>query len=618
MEDKFSFQHLLTTQNIQQVPRRPVQLAILICLLALWLTIPSQAQTVIAGTALSGAPDRIGFLPLGAGEDFAESFQVVPGGPWMVQQLQVLVFFDPSNPSVDATFYILEDAFDNDRVPPQPGDGPGRVLTSFTVTLSPNPRDPDTGRLVPQIITAQPSTPVSLNPGTTYWLLGQAQNFFVGWINTDDGSTGSIEQGCLGCSYTNPQILPLLAFQLAGVPLVTACKVDDLSPIAQDASEFEASAPNAPHSSLIPDEVNSSLSAQGTLLESSTGRVRTSGFRPFNYQKHLRELRDRLADYQRTVKLDPNQITACADLKKKIDDEIDRKHAIPRDASGLPRVNNPKSSFHTDLPANALDFNTKNLSPAALASVDAAAKRFNLYRPCKNDVVHYTLRGTGCQSAAMTFMVQSPLNILISDPLGRRAGYDAASNSILSEIPDAYYSGPETEPQFVDIEDPIPGQYTLTAVGFGNGPYTLTIDDEDEDGTSIQTQEISGNIVAGQVVKMTQLASATVAISTDPVEAKDLLGSNSGEHVNVIILKANGFDPNKVDRETLHFGSTGSENSLMGCEERDQDANAQGLVCHFRLRSAHLDETGFVILTGKLKDGTPIRGTDVLVTKVDH
>src|ERR1051325_3855983 len=141
MEYKCSCQHAPNHQNIRHFARRTFHVATAICFLAGSLALSSQAQTVIAGSSLTGASDRTGFLPLGGGEDFAESFQVLDGGPWAIQQLCVLVFFDPDHPSVDATFYILEDASDNQRVPRQPGHGPGRLLTSFTVALSPNPRD---------------------------------------------------------------------------------------------------------------------------------------------------------------------------------------------------------------------------------------------------------------------------------------------------------------------------------------------------------------------------------------------------------------------------------------------------------------------------------------------
>src|SRR5882762_59302 len=79
--------------------------------LAILTAPPLQAQSVIAGTSLAGDQYTTGYFPVGFnGQTFAFSFQVAAGGAWLVQDLQVLVTYDPNSPSQDATFYIGGDA----------------------------------------------------------------------------------------------------------------------------------------------------------------------------------------------------------------------------------------------------------------------------------------------------------------------------------------------------------------------------------------------------------------------------------------------------------------------------------------------------------------------------
>jgi len=84
----------------------------------------------------------------------------------------------------------------------------------------------------------------------------------------------------------------------------------------------------------------------------------------------------------------------------------------------------------------------------------------------------------------------------------------------------------------------------------------------------------------------------------------------------VAILSDGDLDPpNDVDRASLTFGRTGSEESLVDCPPGwDRDVNRDGfidLVCFFRNREAGFqcgDTKGF--LEGKLLDGTTIEGSD--------
>lgn len=70
----------------------------------------------------------------------------------------------------------------------------------------------------------------------------------------------------------------------------------------------------------------------------------------------------------------------------------------------------------------------------------------------------------------------SPLNLFITDPQGRSIGVNPTTGGIVNEIPDAFYSGPGTEPQVIMIPDPINDTYSIILVGTATGDYSLTIE----------------------------------------------------------------------------------------------------------------------------------------------
>lgn len=78
----------------------------------------------------------------------------------------------------------------------------------------------------------------------------------------------------------------------------------------------------------------------------------------------------------------------------------------------------------------------------------------------------------------------------------------------------------------------------------------------------------------------------------------------------VAILSQEGFDPTNLVQNSLRFGATGEEDSLVRCRELHRDLNRDGvadLLCFFSMKKAGFDwhsESG--ILTGSLEDGTGI------------
>jgi PKD repeat protein len=68
----------------------------------------------------------------------------------------------------------------------------------------------------------------------------------------------------------------------------------------------------------------------------------------------------------------------------------------------------------------------------------------------------------------------SPIELLLTDPLGRRLGYDPTTAQDVSEIPNAtYIRDTDTTHKYLAVLAPTTGAYTLTITGTGDGSYTV-------------------------------------------------------------------------------------------------------------------------------------------------
>jgi hypothetical protein len=96
---------------------------------------------------------------------------------------------------------------------------------------------------------------------------------------------------------------------------------------------------------------------------------------------------------------------------------------------------------------------------------------------------------------ALRFIISFPAHILVTDPQGRRSGFDPQTASELSEIPGSYYStesigtpdGTTTgEDAFLEITNPTDGGYTIQAIGYGSGSYIFGVTKMNANGYSVQ------------------------------------------------------------------------------------------------------------------------------------
>lgn len=68
--------------------------------------------------------------------------------------------------------------------------------------------------------------------------------------------------------------------------------------------------------------------------------------------------------------------------------------------------------------------------------------------------------------------ILSPADLLVIAPDGSKMGKDFNGQEV-NEIPNAFYTGFNTDAEFITILDPLDGDYKIYALGTGGGPYTV-------------------------------------------------------------------------------------------------------------------------------------------------
>lgn len=93
-------------------------------------------------------------------------------------------------------------------------------------------------------------------------------------------------------------------------------------------------------------------------------------------------------------------------------------------------------------------------------------------------------------SKMLTVMVFSPVDIMITGPDGKRVGRDPLTGQEINEIGGAFYSGFDSEDEFITIPDPTDGQYKIDAIGTGEGEFSIEVAEISD--TSEATTTLSG------------------------------------------------------------------------------------------------------------------------------
>ncbi|MBI2004886.1 hypothetical protein HYS79_01840 [Patescibacteria group bacterium] len=116
----------------------------------------------------------------------------------------------------------------------------------------------------------------------------------------------------------------------------------------------------------------------------------------------------------------------------------------------------------------------------------------------------------------------SPIDMQVVAPDGKRLGKNFANNTEWSEIPDAFYSGFNSDNEYAIIPNPLPGEYKVETVGTGGGGEYTIVSSYSNLATTTQT-ELTGATTPGEVIDHTLALSPTtttviITIDTPPQE----------------------------------------------------------------------------------------------------
>ena len=106
-----------------------------------------------------------------------------------------------------------------------------------------------------------------------------------------------------------------------------------------------------------------------------------------------------------------------------------------------------------------------------------------------------------------------------------------------------------------------------------------------------------------------------VNIDVKPTSDTVPISTTSSGSIPVAILSTSTFNATTIVSQTLTFGHSGTEHSLVSCSVEDINGDGlQDLMCHFASQKAgfQIGDT-MAVLNGRTTDGTPILGIDSIV-----
>ncbi|PIT97339.1 hypothetical protein COT77_01985, partial [Candidatus Berkelbacteria bacterium CG10_big_fil_rev_8_21_14_0_10_41_12] len=240
-------------------------------------------------------------------------------------------------------------------------------------------------------------------------------------------------------------------------------------------------------------------------------------------------------------------------------------------------------------------------------------------------------KGDGIAQSAIALALGSPAELLVTDSLGRKLGKDPITGIEYNEIPDAWYfedgfddpTG-ETPPsqernKLIQILEPVDGEYNIQVIGTGTGSYTMNLSVYDETGESKDIAK-EGETTTDNIQEFTLGYSAETVEEVEFHKIVDI-DIKPGSDPNTINLKSKGVTPVAIltdeffDAKDIVLNSiilAGASPTKGKLEDVDNDGDLD-LILHFETQSLQLISGDTeATLTGELKDGTLIEGTDFI------
>ncbi len=190
----------------------------------------------------------------------------------------------------------------------------------------------------------------------------------------------------------------------------------------------------------------------------------------------------------------------CGGVIRDVEREI-AKHGLEVDEStGKLLVDHPDVSTHVRGTGVDISIESAVLSQADIDRI-AGSAGIRLRRP-RNGLhggQHFEVM-EGRPQQQIQIRGESPVNLLLEDSQGRRLGYDPTSGSIVNDFgTDAYYSGPGSQPQVLELPPNAlqTGNYTISGVGTGDGEYAIRVITSGEGGV-LRDEIIATGVTSAQ------------------------------------------------------------------------------------------------------------------------
>jgi hypothetical protein len=275
-----------------------------------------------------------------------------------------------------------------------------------------------------------------------------------------------------------------------------------------------------------------------------------SAYRPLLYQAHFADLRICALQMVHTLIDQPDLGPALADSVAAVNAEVDH-HGIKNeifDVGGLHIkvvfvcYRDPLASCpHTD--ERAADI---SIAPDD-GALDWVGAMYGFCRPYLKSSVpdrpHWEYIGDSpfgnpkCNSlgpgpgqANIQISGNSPVNLLLTDSAGYQIGYDPQTSRAVNDFgSQAYYSGPGTHPQIIELAavDTTAGDYSITGVGTGDGDYTVAFNVVNFDGTILDSANVTGHAASGSAISKLNLT-MKADYSPDPLFTVAHVSSRGG------------------------------------------------------------------------------------------
>ncbi len=216
-------------------------------------------------------------------------------------------------------------------------------------------------------------------------------------------------------------------------------------------------------------------------------------------------------------------------------------------------------------------------------------------------------------SSMMIVRVFSPIDIQVISPSGKRMGKDFSNGNILSEIPHAFYTGYQTENEFITIPNPEDGEYRILTEGTGDGDYrieaTKIVEDSEMGDAKESTATIRGTAETGKQEEK------VVTIQDDVVTGEN--SDTFAPSTEIVLTGTQGQNDWYMDDVVVTLTATDNENES-GVEKTEYSLDA-GVTWNTYAEPVSISQEGMTAIryfsTDKIGNREEIKTREIKIDK---